>query len=90
MTQTEMQSKIESWLVNNLAEQLGEPAETLDVTVPFTQYGLDSIMALMLAGDLEEWLNIPVSPTLAWDYETIRDLSVYLSSEMVEAGETLT
>jgi len=44
------------------------------------EYGLDSIVALTIAGDLEEELGIELPPTLLWDYPTINDLAGYLAS----------
>ena len=74
------QQEIETWLKSNLAEQIGVAPGDIDPEQNFTLYGLDSMMALMLAGDLEEWLEIPISPTLAWDYQTIRSLSNHIAT----------
>jgi len=42
------------------------------------EYGLDSIAALTIAGDLEDELGIELPPTLLWDYPSIDDLASYL------------
>lgn len=42
------------------------------------EYGLDSIAALTIAGDLEDELGVELPPTLLWDYPSIDDLAGYL------------
>lgn len=42
------------------------------------EYGLDSIAALTIAGDLEDELGVELPPTLLWDYPSIDDLANYL------------
>ncbi|WP_434652365.1 acyl carrier protein [Pseudomonas sp. R3-56] len=42
------------------------------------EYGLDSIAALTIAGDLEDELGVELPPTLLWDYPSIDDLAHYL------------
>jgi acyl carrier protein len=70
---------IQQWLVNYLAEILEiEPGE-IYITVPFDQYGLNSSVAVGLTGELEEWLNIALDPTLLYDYPTVKALAQKLA-----------
>ena len=43
-----------------------------------TQYGLDSIDALTLAGDLEDLTGLELPSTLLWDYPTVADITGYV------------
>src|SRR5579884_3111186 len=52
----------------------------------FVRYGMDSVHAIMLIGDLEERLGCRLSPTLAWDHPTIEALAGYLAQETVPTG----
>jgi acyl transferase domain-containing protein/acyl-CoA synthetase (AMP-forming)/AMP-acid ligase II/acyl carrier protein/predicted alpha/beta-fold hydrolase len=70
---------LENWLIQNLAQRLGIAPHSLDVNEPFNSYGLDSVQAVRLTAELEDYLNIKVSPTLAYDYPTIASLSQYLT-----------
>lgn len=79
-------TEIEAWLIDNLALQIGIASSELDPTKPLTDYGIDSLMALLLAGDLEEWLDLQISPTVAWDYKTVRDLATYISNLLERAA----
>jgi acyl carrier protein len=70
---------IQSWLRMQIAVQLGIEPEHIDIFRPFTEYGLDSIVGVSLAGDLEEWLDLALSPTLLWDYPSIATLARHLA-----------
>jgi acyl carrier protein len=74
---------IQHWLVTQIAEQLGIEPQDLDVRLSFSAYGLDSITGVSLAGDLEEWLNVSLAPTLLWDYSTVETLAQYLAEAVV-------
>jgi acyl carrier protein len=72
---------VQSWLINHLAEQLGLAPQEIDAQKPFTEYGLDSLVGVSLAGDLEEWLGLQLYPTLLWDYPTVAMLAQHLTAE---------
>jgi acyl carrier protein len=77
---------IEAWLITRLAAQLQvDPAE-IDPRRPFARHGLDSLKALLLAGELEAWLGRALPPTLVWDYPTIEALARHLSGEVPHAA----
>lgn len=73
--------EIQVWLVEQVAGLLYVDPKTIDVTMSFNSFGLSSRDAVMLSGDLEEWLDRRLSPTLLYEYPTITELAVYLSSE---------
>jgi acyl carrier protein len=82
---------IQDWLVNQIAKQLGINAQTIKVTEPLTRYGLDSIDSVTIVGELEDWLDAELPPTLLWDYPTIEKASQYLVNEAgVTPAETET
>lgn len=83
---TDSVQAIQSWLVNQLAEQLSLDAKTIDVTEPLTRYGLDSIDAVTMVGELEDWLELELPSTLFWDYPTIEKSVQYLVSEFDVTG----
>jgi acyl carrier protein len=72
---------IQEWLVNQLGEVLSLDASTIDVKQPLTRYGLDSIDAVTLVGDLEDWLDLELPSTLLWDYPTVEKAATYLVQE---------
>jgi myxalamid-type polyketide synthase MxaE and MxaD len=70
--------EIEDWLITNVAELLHIAPDTIDIFEPFANYGLSSRDAVILSGELEELLGRRLSPTLAYEYPSIWDLSRYL------------
>ena len=84
---TQSAAEIEAWLLDRLRERLGAEAEAIDPRLPFSYYGLDSLDAVALASELENWLGVPVAPDLAWDYPTAHAIAVYLSDAQSEGVE---
>jgi acyl carrier protein len=79
------QERIRLWLQEKIAELLGTSAETVDVNRPFSFYGLDSVAALGLSGELEEWMGVKLPPTLTWDYPTVDAVARFLSSSTFDS-----
>jgi acyl carrier protein len=69
---------VQGWLVRQLADQLSLDAKTIDVTEPLTRYGLDSIDAVTMVGDLEDWVGQELPSTLFWDHATIEKAALFL------------
>lgn len=70
---------IQAWLVAKVAEQLQVPPQEIDICEPLAQYGLGSLAAVRISGELQEWLGREVAPTLLYDYPTIQALGQYLA-----------
>ena len=74
--------EIQEYLVSYLAKLLEIEPDDIEITTPFARYRLDSVVLVALIGDLEEWLERELKPTLVYDYPTIEALSQYLSAEL--------
>lgn len=74
-------NEITNWLLSKLSETLRVQPEQIDINEPFSSYGLTSIAAVSLTGDLEEWLDRPLAATLAFDYPTVSTLSNFLAND---------
>ena len=74
---------IQDWLILHVAESLKISSESVDVREPFASYGLNSVSAVGLSGDLEVLLQRKLSPTLLWEYPCIEQLTCYLLQEPV-------
>jgi acyl transferase domain-containing protein/acyl-CoA synthetase (AMP-forming)/AMP-acid ligase II/pimeloyl-ACP methyl ester carboxylesterase/acyl carrier protein len=70
--------KITTWLVTNIAQRLDVSPSEIDIREPLASYGLDSVQAVRLSAELEDWLGRKLLPTLAYDYPTIEALANYL------------
>lgn len=74
--------EIRAWLTDRVGYYLERPADTIDRSTPLSQYGLDSVYAFSLCGDIEDLLKIGVDPTLVWDYRTVDALTDYLTEKV--------
>jgi polyketide synthase 13 len=77
---------IENWLVQYLAGELKIPVADLPRDEPLTNLGLSSRQAVMLTGEVEEWLGRPVDPAVAWEHPTVAALAKALSEAQAEAA----
>lgn len=82
-------------LRERLAAKLGVPSTSLELTRELSAYGLDSLEAVNLTGELEVLIGRRIEPTAAWEHPTLWDLSVHLAElagldiELPEAEEDL-
>jgi acyl carrier protein len=72
---------LQSWLVERLAKHLDVPPQEIDIQRSFASYGLGSMSAVRLSGELESHLGRTISPTLTWDFPTIEQVAAHLASE---------
>ena len=72
---------IRGWLATRLAALAGSDLSAIDPRREFASFGLGSLQAARLAGELEEWLGRSISPTLVYDYPTIDALARHLAGE---------
>jgi acyl carrier protein len=69
---------IELWLVSQISKIAQREENQINKDCPLAEYGLDSLNAVGLSGDIEDKLGIEVEPTIAWDYPTITQMSEHL------------
>jgi 8-amino-7-oxononanoate synthase len=72
---------IEGWLIDKIADSLEIKPNEIDVIKDFADYGLDSVEAINISGELENYLGCRLSPTLLWDYQNIEALAAYLATQ---------
>jgi len=79
---------IQTWLLTQLSKHLKISASEIDIREPLARYGLDSMTAVSLSGELETWLGRSLSPTLVYDYPNIQALSQYLAQKQQSDDKT--
>ncbi|WP_394821763.1 acyl carrier protein [Pendulispora albinea] len=72
---------IREWLACAVAKALKSDPHDLRPDVRFDRYGLDSVAAVELTGELEAWLGRRLPPTLLYDYPTIGAVSAHLAND---------
>ena len=73
--------EIQEWLTAQVASILGMAADEVDPDDTFDAFGLASRDAVSLSGDLEDYLERRLSPTLLYQYPTIRQLAEHLAGD---------
>ncbi|MFJ8791278.1 acyl carrier protein [Streptomyces sp. NPDC102462] len=71
-----------TWLAERIALYLKRQPADIDPDVPLAEYGLDSVAALSLCGDIEDDFDVVMEPTVAWDYPTVHALAGHLLAEL--------
>lgn len=66
---------IEAWLCAWIGQRLSLPADRIDPTRPFSDFGIDSLTAVELSAGLGAWLQRELPTTLVWDYPSVRNLA---------------
>jgi phthiocerol/phenolphthiocerol synthesis type-I polyketide synthase E len=67
--------EIRSWLVGVVSKIAGTRPEDIDPSAPFDHYGINSVEAVTISGQLEDFLGAPLSPTMLYDHPTINRLA---------------
>jgi acyl carrier protein len=80
------QQTLVDWLLGQVGFYLEIAAEKIDPNGKLVEYGLDSVYALSLCGDIEDEYGIEIEPTLAWDYPTVNAIAGFLTTRLGERG----
>ncbi|MEZ0029441.1 acyl carrier protein [Kitasatospora sp. MAP12-15] len=71
----------QAWLIDKLATRLSIDPEQVNVEQYFDEFDLDSTEALILAGELENWLGFELEATALWYHPTIAALAEHIAEE---------
>ena len=71
--------EIEAWIITRISQAVNISPSDVDVRVPLTRYGLDSVAMIALAADLEKWLNYRFRENPLDAQSTIESLARYLA-----------
>lgn len=80
------QNRLRWWLVQRVASYLRRPPEEIDPRHRLDEYGLDSLYATILCGEVEDELGLVVEPTVLWDHPTVDALTDVLLAELARSG----
>jgi acyl-CoA synthetase (AMP-forming)/AMP-acid ligase II/acyl carrier protein len=73
---------IEQWLLSWLMVRGGVAGHELDANKAFNDFGLDSLSAIEMSGEIEDWLGVRLTPLTAFEHPTPRDLANFLANEL--------
>ncbi len=79
---------VQEWLIEKVAHKMGVDRSEIDPDRYFDEFDLDSTEALVLSGELENWLGFELETTALWYHPTIAELSRYIVEQQRErSGE---
>lgn len=88
---TECIGKTKSTLVKKLVEYISAKVPSFSSTEhldnSFSSLGLDSVSHVEMTAMLEDYLQVTIDPSLAFDYPTVNSLVDYLQQNFVEITE---
>jgi acyl carrier protein len=79
--------EISTFCVDQLAEILRIPKDQIDVNAKFARLGLDSAMTVYLLMELEDRLDLELSPETFYDCPTVDALSVHLAEKVAARAQ---
>lgn len=69
------------WISDWIRRELAFTGDVIAADATFVRFGMDSVHAMMMVGDLEEHLDRRLSPTLAWDHPTVDAMASHLAAD---------
>jgi acyl carrier protein len=74
--------EIQAWIIDRLGGLTGLAPAEIDPRAPLRRFGLDSVMLVSFATDLEEWLGYRFHSNPLDDHPTIEALAAFLAEEV--------
>jgi acyl carrier protein len=76
------EERLRERLRTHLGQVLGMAPEAIDLSKGLSTYGLDSIDAVLMAGDLEESFGIEIDPARFLAFDTFADIITTLAPDI--------
>lgn len=75
------QHEIKQILTEEIATELGMPAEQIDDQASFMRLGISSVQALKVVNRLRKRIDMDINPVAIFEFKTIDDIAEYLAEE---------
>lgn len=77
----------EQWMATWMIVRAGVDPQEVDLNKPFAEYGLDSLTAVEMSGEIEDWSDVELTPVVAWSYPTVSKMSAYITDQILDLCE---
>jgi acyl carrier protein len=81
-------SEIVSWCIDYLSGVLKTPNLSITPASSFSELGVDSVLAVHMATDLGDWLDLVLEPEVIYDHPSVAELSEYLARHLAQLGRS--
>jgi acyl carrier protein len=72
---------VRGWLQQKIAVETGDPLESISMDAEFESFRLDSLSLLSISYDLENEINIEITPSDLTEFNTINKLSRWIETK---------
>ncbi|QDT06973.1 Putative fatty-acid--CoA ligase fadD21 [Rubripirellula lacrimiformis] len=83
-------AETETWMTKWLVARAGVDPSDVELEKPFADYGLDSMTAVEMSGEIEDWSGVELTPIVAWNYPTVARLSEFIAQQIVGVADQQT
>ncbi len=88
MSPEELRAELHRGLRSILAAELRVPEDRVEVDLPFAEMGLNSVTAISIRRQLEQFVGIELSATMLFNHPTITSFADYLAIRLVPGAGT--
>ena len=81
------EERVLEWVRDHLAQALGVTPESVSVDKGLSSYGLDSVDAVLMAGELEEAFGVEIEPARFIACDSLGEIIKTTASDIDKAGE---
>ena len=81
------EERLWQWVRNHLAQVRGVTPESVTVDKKLSNYGLDSVDAVLMAGELEEAFGIEIEPAHFLACDSFSEIITTLSADIDKTSE---
>ncbi|MCX4706085.1 acyl carrier protein [Streptomyces sp. NBC_01352] len=78
---------LDLWLTERVAFHLHRAPDEVDPDTPLADYGIDSVAAISICGEIEERYRLPVAPTIAYDFPTVHAITGHLAERLADKAK---
>ncbi|GAA4085939.1 acyl carrier protein [Streptomyces shaanxiensis] len=80
-------SDLELWLTERVAFHLHRACDEIDPDTPLADYGIDSVAAISICGEIEQHYRLAVAPTIAYDFPTVHAITGHLVERLADKAK---
>ena len=84
----ELRAELHKGLRAILAGELRIPEDQVEVDLPFAEMGLNSVMAISIRRQLEQFVGLELSATMLFNHPTIASFADYLAIRLLPGSAT--
>jgi len=81
--------ELQEWLTYHFGKKLGIDTSSIELSKPFASYGLSSVVAVEMTGEIGEKFGIKLSPVLFYQYSNFLSLSKYLAKLLFQSEKNI-